>query len=103
MSDASLHDCEGFDWDSGNHLKNWAKHGVAMGECEQIFFNIPLLLLNDSAHSDKEHRYFALGKTDHDRYLLVVFTKRGVKIRVISARDMNKKERGIYESAQKDS
>ena len=88
----------GFDWDSGNTRKN-DKHGVSMAEAEQVFFNEPLLLLADMAHSQGEPRLHALGKTDAERTLHITFTLRdaGEKIRVISARDMHKKERTIYE------
>jgi uncharacterized DUF497 family protein len=90
----------GFDWDEGNTRKN-EKHGVSMAEAEQVFFNAPLLVLGDSRHSSQETRFHALGKT-HDRRLLhITFTVRhdGEKIRVISARDMHRKERVIYEKA----
>ena len=88
----------GFDWDDGNSRKN-DKHGVSAAEAEQIFFNDPLLVLTDNAHSRSELRYHALGKTDSGRRLHITFTLRfdGSKIRVISARDMHRKERGIYE------
>ena len=87
-----------FDWDDGNARKN-DKHGVSMAEAEQAFFNDPLLLLADIKHSHAEQRYHALGKTDEGRMLHVTFTLRnaGERIRVISARDMHKKERTIYE------
>ncbi len=88
----------GFDWDEGNSLKN-AKHSVSMAESEQVFFNAPLLLLTDAKHSQQEPRFHALGKTDADRLLHITFTLRdqGKNIRVISARDMHRKERTIYE------
>ncbi|SJM89366.1 BrnT family toxin [Crenothrix polyspora] len=87
----------GFDWDEGNSLKN-TKHGVSMSESEQVFFNAPLLLLADVKHSQQEPRFHALGKTDTDRLLHITFTLRGhgTTIRVISARDMHRKERAIY-------
>lgn len=87
-----------FDWDEGNARKN-EKHGVTMAEAEQIFFNEPLLLLADIKHSQGELRFHALGKTDEGRSLHITFTLRnaGEKIRVISARNMHKKERTIYE------
>jgi uncharacterized DUF497 family protein len=92
----------GFDWDDGNSRKSMQKHNVIQSEAEQIFFNQPLLLVDDSAHSQKEARCHALGKTDDDRQLHVTFTLRakGALIRVISARDMNRKERAIYEQSQ---
>jgi uncharacterized DUF497 family protein len=90
----------GFDWDEGNTRKN-EKHGVTMAEAEQLFFNAPLLVLEDSKHSDQEPRFHALGKTDDSRLLHITFTVRHnrEKVRVISARDMHRKERVIYEKA----
>jgi uncharacterized protein len=87
----------GFDWDDNNREKNWEKHGVLAGECEEVFFNLPLLLQPDPSHSQKEPRYYVLGQTIAGRRLFIAFTIRGEKIRVISARDMSKKERSIYE------
>ncbi len=86
-----------FQWDNGNSAKNQIKHGVLKEECEEIFFNEPLLITSDEKHSLNEERYFALGVTDFGNYLFVVFTIRGTKIRVISARSMNRKERKIYD------
>lgn len=90
----------GFDWDEGNARKN-ERHGVTAAEAEQVFFNVPLLLLDDSGHSDSEVRFHALGKTVEARRLHVSFTLRNydTKIRVISARDVSRKERVIYEQA----
>jgi uncharacterized DUF497 family protein len=90
----------GFDWDDGNARKN-ETHGVSMSEAEQVFFNSPLLMLADEKHSRMEARYHALGKTDEDRLLHIAFTLRqdGTLIRVISARDMHRKERTIHEQA----
>jgi len=87
----------GFEWDENNREKNWEKHQVATGECEEMFFNLPLLLQADLAHSQEEPRYYALGHTIAGRRLFIAFTVRENKIRVISARDMSKKERRIYE------
>ena len=86
----------GFDWDRGNILKNWDKHKVEYKECEEIFFNKPLIIANDKAHSNIENRYHALGRTNYDRLLFLSFVIRKNKIRVISARNMSKKERKIY-------
>lgn len=87
-----------FDWDKGNVRKN-DKHGVSMAEAEQVFFNQPLLLLEDTRHSHSEPRFHALGKSNEGRLLHITFTLRGegTRIRVISARDMHRKERSIYE------
>lgn len=94
----------GFAWDEGNSRKNAEKHGVSQSEAEAIFFNEPLLLLEDARHSQTEARYHALGETDDARLLHITFTLRqgGTLIRVISARDMHRKERAIYEQAEKD-
>jgi uncharacterized protein len=93
----------GFDWDAGNARKN-DRHGVSMAEAEQVFFNVPVLMLPDSAHSQSEPRYHALGKTIDGRRLHISFTLRGdgKLIRVISARDMHRKERAHYEQATQD-
>ena len=89
-----------FDWDEGNARKN-EKHSVSMAETEQVFFNTPLLVLEDIKHSRHELRFHALGKTDMERLMHITFTLRDAvkKIRVISARDMHRKERSIYEKA----
>lgn len=86
----------GFDWDEGNRYKNWLEHQVSVGECEEVFFNLPLLLLPDLAHSQQEARYYVLGKTDAGRRLFIAFTVRSHKVRIISARDRSEKERVIY-------
>ncbi len=91
-----LDKCIGFQWNRGNAEKNWLKHKVSPSECEQIFFNLPLIVADDKKHSQEEDRYYALGKTDMGRCLFLVFTIRKNLIRVISARTMNKKERQVY-------
>ncbi len=90
---------DGFVWDEGNIEKNWIKHQVSHSECEELFFNLPLLLADDKKHSQEEHRYYALGQTNTNRWLFVAFTIRENKIRVISARDMSQKERNVYAKA----
>jgi uncharacterized protein len=92
---------EGFDWDEGNSRKN-EKHAVSMAEAEQLFFNAPLLMLVDEKHSVSEPRLHALGKTDDGRTLHITFTLReaGKLIRVISARNMHRKEKMIYEQSR---
>jgi len=87
----------GFQWGQGNIDKNLIKHDVENWECEQVFFNRPLLVLDDPKHSVSEKRWAAFGKTDADRFLVVIFTKRDNLIRIISTRDMNKKERKFYD------
>jgi hypothetical protein len=94
----------GFDWDDGNSRKSERKHVVSQPEAEQVFFNQPLLVLEDSKHSQKESRYHALGTTDDKRFLHITFTLRvsGTLIRIISARDMHRKERKVYEQSKTD-
>lgn len=92
-----LQECEGFDWNKGNIEKNWLRHKVSPVECEQIFFNEPLVILGDPKHSIAEKRYAAFGQTDDGRLLTVIFTKRQKLLRVISARVMNRRERKFYE------
>jgi uncharacterized DUF497 family protein len=94
----SAPDVEGFDWTGGNAEKNWKRHGVAPAEVEQVFFNTPLLWGDDPAHSGAEVRCYALGQTDEGRALFVAFTMRGRRLRVVSARDMSRKERRAYRS-----
>jgi hypothetical protein len=93
-----LNQCLGFDWGTGNIDKNWLKHKVSPAECEQFFFNHPLVIQDDIAHSKTERRFFALGQTDSKRTLFIVFTVRNKLIGVISARDMCRKERKVYDN-----
>ena len=91
-----LANCTGFDWDQGNIVKNWERHDVSTSECEQIFFNKPIIVKRDKEHSILENRYYALGRTDMNRLLFAVLTVRNDKIRVISARDMTESEMERY-------
>lgn len=87
----------GFEWDSGNKDKNLTKHKVANEECEEIFFDSKKRVLKDVLHSGREARYVLFGKTKKGRLIFTVFTIRNKKIRIISARDTNKKEIKLYE------
>ncbi|HYN36114.1 MAG TPA: BrnT family toxin [Actinomycetota bacterium] len=91
--------CTGFEWDAGNAGKNRERHQVSDGECEQVFFQRPILIAPDTTHSRDEPRYAALGQTAVRRRLTIVFTIRGESIRVISARPMSRRERRLYEQA----
>jgi hypothetical protein len=90
--------CTGFDWDKHNSEKVRTRHDVTPVECEQVFFNLPVIACDDEKHSETENRFYVLGQTDSDRLLFLVFTVRKDKVRVISARDMNKKERRMYQA-----
>ncbi len=87
---------EGFEWDKGNlvHIK---KHRVDYRECEEVFVNAPFRLNEDKEHSGVEERLQVLGQTNVGRKLFLSFTIRNNKIRIISVRDQNKKERRGYE------
>jgi uncharacterized protein len=92
----------GFEWDEGNARKSSDKHGVSQAEAEQTFFNASLRVVSDVKHSAEEPRYHALGETDEGRRLHITFTLRsdGTLIRVVSARDMHRKERKTYDDIQ---
>jgi len=85
-----------FDWDKGNVDKNLVKHKVDFREAEEIFFNKKIKFYHDWKHSIKEDRFIALGVTNKSRKLTIIFTKRKNEIRIISARDQNKRERKQY-------
>ena len=87
----------GFEWDAGNAQKNWASHRVTQAESEEVFFNLPVFVLEDAKHSGRERRYNVLGRTNADRLRSVIFTLRGDLVRVISARPMSRKERTAYD------
>jgi uncharacterized protein len=95
--DDPLAACTGFEWDEANITKNWDLHRVTPEEAEDVFFNDPFVLRSDPSHSRREKRYWTLGKTARDRRLFVAFTIRGKRIRVISARDMSRRENEEYQ------
>ena len=88
----------GFDWDDGNSEKNWLTHRVRRTECEQVLLSQPLIVAQGQLLEDREVRYLAMGETGAGRRLFLVFTIRGNLVRVISARDMSRQERSVYES-----
>lgn len=96
-----LSKCRGFQWDEGNAEKNWVKHQVSRGETEQVFFNRPLVVAGEQ-RTESTSRYYALGHTDTQRLLFIVFTIRDELIRVISARPMSRQERRVYEHAKEE-
>lgn len=97
-NDVDWSQLEGFEWDEGNSEKNKKKHKVEQKECEDIFSNEPLIIFPDRTHSEREIRYGAFGITKSSRKLAVVFTIRSNKIRIISARDQNKREKYMYKT-----
>lgn len=94
--------CIGFEWDDANIAKNWEHHRVTPEEAEDVFFHDPFVLRSDLAHSKREKRYFALGQTGAGRRLFVALTVRRRLIRVISVRDMSRREIEEYERHEKD-
>ena len=92
-----LEEWEGFEWDDGNSGKNWHLHRVTDPESEEVFSNEPIIIARDSSNSSFEVRYAARGVTNVRRRLTVIFTIRHTLIRVISARDMTRREHRVYE------
>lgn len=92
-----LEEVSGFEWDAGNKEKSLAKHEVGNEECEEAFFDYNKEVQKDILHSVNEKRYILIGQTKQNRLLYIVFTIRKDKVRVISARDINKKEKKLYE------
>ncbi len=95
--------CTGFDWNEANVAKNWERHRVTPEEAEDVFFHDPFVVRSDPGHSRREKRYWALGKTAQERRLFVAFTIRGTLIRVISVRDMSRRESEEYKRHEKSS
>ncbi len=102
MTEADFSHYLGFDWDNQNTGKLWLRHKVSPFECEQIFFNQPLVVAPDEPRSAVEIRFYVLGRTDAHRLIFAVFTPRRNMARVVSARDMSRAEREVYRSHEKE-
>ena len=98
--DALLVGIQGFDWDAGNANKNVLGHDVSQVKAEEIFFYTPVLLVDDAKHSVGEQRFIIYGSTKDARRLTAAFTLRDSRVRIISVRDMSRKERRVYENAR---
>jgi|SRR3989344_3919495 len=103
MSKIKLGEVKEFEWDEAN-IEHIAKHNVIPREAEEVFFDKNNALNEDIKHSTTEVRFLIIGKTKKGRLLYQVFTIRGgkmskalLRIRVISSRNINKKEVGLYE------
>ena len=92
-----LENFEGFEWDKGNSGKNWHLHRVTDAEAEEVFSNGPIVIIRESSHSTIEGRYAARGITNSGRRLTVIFTIRNRLVRIISARNMTRREERVYE------
>ena len=90
-----------FEWDKGNEQKNWLKHKVTGEEAEEVFEDEKRLILEDTKHSEKETRFILFGKTEKGRMLFIIYTLRNenTTVRIISARDADRKEVALYEKA----
>ena len=95
-------DLDGFEWDAGNSDKNWLRREARQAEAEQALLNTPLVVSVTAKHSGPEPRHVALGRTEAGRFLTVVFTVRGTRVRVISARAMSRAERVVYGQIETD-
>lgn len=93
-------ECTGFQWDAGNAERHWRTCRVRQAESEQVFFHRPVVIAQDLGHSEREPRFAALGQTEAGRRLSVVFTIRGAVVRVISARDMGRRDRRLYAAVE---
>ena len=91
-----------FDWDKGNLDKSYRKHGISSKETEEVFVSEEFFVIPDVKHSQAETRFIGLGQTITGKKLLVIFTMRQNKIRIISARRIHRKEVDKYEKAKKD-
>ncbi len=92
---------KGFEWDKNNIDKSYKKHGITPNQTEEVFLDDNLRIERDIKHSQEEKRFIAIGKDFEEKILFVVFTIRKDKIRVISGRAANKRERSIYEEKTK--
>lgn len=86
-----------FEWDSEKAAKNLAKHGVSFEEAETVFGDPLGRIVTDPRHSADEDRYVLMGLSHQRRLLAVMFTERGEQIRIISARQVTRRERKSYE------
>ncbi len=89
----SLDKYKGFEWDKGNVDKSYQKHGITPNEAEEVFLDEKAVIVKDLKHSQKEERYIMVGRTITEKILFIIFTVRNKKIRIISARKANQKEK----------
>lgn len=90
-----------FEWDAGNNVKSYTKHGVSCPEAESVFQDMRRLDFSDPLHSDKENRFITVGQSNRPRILLVAWTLRKARVRVVSARPASRRERKVYEEKNK--
>lgn len=93
-----LNRVKSFEWDRWNIDKSYKKHGITPNEAEEPFLDENLIFLEDIKHSHAEERFMLIGETTTKKLLFVVFTYRDHKVRIVSARLANRKERKRYET-----
>ena len=86
-----------FDWDGDKAEANLSKHGISFDEAKTVFDDPLYIDFYDPDYSDEEHRYIIIGESQQHRLLIVSYTERDHKIRLISAREVTKREREDYE------
>jgi uncharacterized protein len=86
-----------FDWDENKAASNLFKHGVSFDEAKTVFDDPLYVDFYDPAHSDDEERYLIVGESNQRRLLIVSYTERVRLIRLISAREVTRTEREVYE------
>jgi uncharacterized DUF497 family protein len=86
-----------FEWNPAKARTNEEKHGVSFFEATDVFGDGYSSSLRDPDHSDDEDRYLIFGLSRTGKYLVVSYTERGDRIRIISAREMTPRERRAYE------
>jgi len=90
-----------FEWDAGNDVKSYTKHGVSCLEAESVFQDPQRLDFSDPLHSSREKQYISLGRSNRPRTLCLAWTLRRNKVRIISARPTSRKERTLYEEKKR--
>jgi len=87
-----------FEWDITKAEKNLRKHRVAFNEATSVLKDKLSITIHDPDHSVDEERYITIGASIAGRLLMVAHTDRGDRTRIISARELNRKEREAYEN-----
>jgi hypothetical protein len=86
-----------FEWDKDKATANLKKHKISFDEAKTIFDDQFSITINDPAHSFEERRYVDIGISSKGNILVVSYTERGTRIRIISCRKATKSERKVYE------
>ena len=90
----------GFEWDPGKAVSNFAKHGVSFDEAVTVFNDPMAATIPDEEHSSDEERWWTMGLSLQRRLVVVWHTDDGASIRIIGARLATPSERRNYESGQ---